>query len=86
MPSEVVIRAPFPAIFHRRPTPDDPPFVNPGQPVEKGATVCLLEIMKIYEVLLSPVTGLVSDVLAVDETFVSVGQPLFSVWAEGETT
>ena len=44
--SETVITAPLVGTFYAAPAPEQPPFVQPGEPVKKGQTVCLLEAMK----------------------------------------
>ena len=40
--------APLDGQFYLRPSPDAPPFVTPGQRVEPGATIGLIEVMKFY--------------------------------------
>lgn len=44
--AEQQIVSPLPGVFHRRPSPDQPPFVEDGGSVEAGATVGLVEVMK----------------------------------------
>ena len=44
----LVFRAPMGGRIYRRPSPDQPPFVQTGDVVEFGQTVCLLEVMKTF--------------------------------------
>ncbi len=44
----VAVAAPLDGQFYLRPSPDAPPFVTPGQRVEPGATIGLIEVMKFY--------------------------------------
>ena len=43
-----VVRAFFNSVFYTTPTPNDPPYVNVGDEVEKSTTLCLLEAQKCY--------------------------------------
>ncbi|UOM35483.1 acetyl-CoA carboxylase [Acuticoccus sp. I52.16.1] len=42
------IRSPLPGTFYRKPSPDDPPFVEDGGSVEVGTTIGLVEVMKSF--------------------------------------
>lgn len=44
----VAVAAPLDGQFYLRPTPEAPPFVEPGQRVEPGATIGLIEVMKFF--------------------------------------
>lgn len=46
-----VVKAVFNSVFYTTPTPNDPPYVNVGDEVEKGTILCLLEAMKNYSEL-----------------------------------
>jgi acetyl-CoA carboxylase biotin carboxyl carrier protein len=56
-------RAPMPGTFYRTPAPDQPPFVQEGQPVTVGTTLCLVEVMKMFNSVAAPVTGRVHRIL-----------------------
>ena len=62
--------------FYRAPKPEDPPFVNEGDEVQVGQTVCLLEAMKLFNEIPSDVAGRVVRVLAENGAPVEYGQPL----------
>lgn len=42
------IRSPLPGTFYRKPSPDEPPFVEDGGSMEAGAVIGLVEVMKTF--------------------------------------
>lgn len=77
----VVITAPSVGLFYRAPAPGEPPYTNAGEEVAPGATLGLIEAMKVYTAVHASVAGTVVSVLAEDGDFVQFGQPLFEVRA-----
>jgi acetyl-CoA carboxylase biotin carboxyl carrier protein len=75
----VPIAAPMVGTFYRAPKPEAPPFVNEGDEVQVGQTVCLLEAMKLFNEIPSDVAGRVVRVLAENGAPVEYGQPLFLI-------
>ena len=73
----VVVPAPMVGVFYRSPEPGAPPFVEVGARVEEGATMGLVEVMKMFNGVTAPVSGEVVEVLAANDEFVEFGQPLF---------
>ena len=78
----VVVRSPTHGTFYRRPSPDAPAFVEPGQVVRRGQTVALVEVMKCFSpIAFDPEEDLdaarVEQVLVEDGAEVHSGQPLF---------
>ena len=71
-----VITAPLVGTFYASPAPGEAPFVRPGQRVEKGQTVCILEAMKMMSEVPAPRAGTILEVLAEDGALVSFGEPL----------
>ncbi len=78
-PDAVVIRSPIVGTFYRTPSPDSPPYVDIGDVVEKGQTLCIIEAMKIMNEIESEVRGEVLDVLVENAEPAEYGQPLFLV-------
>ncbi len=72
-----VISAPMVGVFYRSPGPDVPPFVRPGDFVEEGQTVCIIEAMKLMNEVRSPLSGKLVEVLVENGEPVEFGQPLF---------
>lgn len=74
-----VVRSPMVGIFYRAPDPESPPYVEVGQHVEAGATVGLVEVMKMFTAVTAPVAGTVTDVFAGNAEQVDRGAPLVRV-------
>jgi acetyl-CoA carboxylase biotin carboxyl carrier protein len=74
-----LIRAPMAGVFYRAPGPGQGPFVRVGQTVAAGDTVCLLEIMKLYQSVTAGIAGRVSGVFVEDGESVIEGQALVAI-------
>jgi len=59
----VAVRAPMVGTFYLRPSPDQPEFVTVGAAVQAGDTVCLVEVMKMFNTVRSEVAGTVERIL-----------------------
>jgi acetyl-CoA carboxylase biotin carboxyl carrier protein len=75
--SLVTVTAPMVGVFYRAPEPGAPAFVEIGARVEEGATMGLVEVMKMFNSVTAPASGEVVEVLAGNDEFVEFGQPLF---------
>ena len=75
----VTVTAPMVGTFYRKPSPDKPVFVNVGDTVKAGQTVCIIEAMKLFNEIECEVSGTVVKVIADDMKPVEYGQPLFLV-------
>lgn len=73
----VTVPSPMVGVFFRAPEPGSPAFVEIGSHVEQGATLGLVEVMKMYNGVAAPIAGEVVEVLAANDEFVEYGQPLF---------
>ncbi len=71
-----VIVAPVLGVFYRRPGPDQPPMAEPGQPVEAGQAIGLIEVMKTYHEVTAPRAGVLAEFLVEDAAFVEYGAPI----------
>lgn len=74
-----VVKAPLVGNFYRQPAPDAPYFVNEGDKVKKGQTLCILEAMKIMNELEAEFDCEVVKVLVENGTMVEFDAPLFEV-------
>lgn len=72
----VEILAPMVGTFYRAPAPDEPPFVNVGDRVQVGQTVCIVEAMKLMNELEAEVAGEIVEILVQNGEPVEFGQPL----------
>ncbi len=75
----VTIKSPIIGTFYRKPSPDKPNFVEVGDTVNVGDTVCIIEAMKLFNEIESEVSGKIVKVLVDDATPVEFDQPLFLV-------
>jgi acetyl-CoA carboxylase biotin carboxyl carrier protein len=75
----ITIKSPMIGTFYRSPGPDKAPFVNVGDEITPGKTVCIIEAMKLFNEIESDVKGKIVKVLANDATPVEYDQPLFLV-------
>ncbi|MGI9425416.1 MAG: acetyl-CoA carboxylase biotin carboxyl carrier protein [Hyphomicrobiaceae bacterium] len=73
------IRAPMVGSFYRRPSPDQPPFVELGSQVQPGDPLCLIEVMKLYTTIEAIVEGTVRQIAAEDGQLVEFDQLLFVI-------
>ena len=73
----VTVPSPMVGVFFSAPAPGSPAFVEVGSHVEEGATLGLVEVMKMCNGVAAPTAGEVVEVLASNEEFVEYGQPLF---------
>jgi acetyl-CoA carboxylase biotin carboxyl carrier protein len=73
------IVSPMVGTFYRAPTPDAPAYVEVGDRVEEGQTLCILEAMKLMNELEAEVTGVVREIVVTNAEPVEYGQLLFRV-------
>ena len=73
------IEAPMVGTFYRAPSPDSDPFVEKGDVVEAGDTVCIIEAMKLMNEIEAEYKCKIVDILVEDGEPIEYGQPLFSV-------
>jgi len=76
------ITAPMVGTFYRSPSPDSPPYVEIGDRVEPGKTVCIIEAMKLFNEIESEVKGEVVKMLVENGQPVEYGQKLFLIRKE----
>jgi acetyl-CoA carboxylase biotin carboxyl carrier protein len=75
----VTIKAPMIGTFYRAAGPGKPVFVNVGDEVKPGKTICIIEAMKLFNEIESDVAGKIVKVLVDDAKPVEYDQPLFLV-------
>lgn len=73
------VKAPLVGVFYLSPGPGEKPFVEVGQQVQKGDTLCIIEAMKMMNEVPSPITGVVKSVLVENEDIVSFDQVLMEI-------
>ena len=73
------ITSPMVGTFYRSPSPDESPFVEIGDAVKKGGTVCIIEAMKLMNEIESESTGKIVEILVDNAQPVEYGQVLMRV-------
>lgn len=71
-----VVRSPMVGTFYRAESPGAPPFVEIGARVEPEDSVCLVEVMKLFNTVKAGTQGTVRAILVADGEVVEYGQPL----------
>ena len=72
-----IIVAPLVGTFYSCPKPGNPPYINIGDQVDEGMTVCIIEAMKIFNDIESEFSGKLVEVYVDDGSPVEYGQELF---------
>lgn len=78
-PSGHQIRSPMVGTFYRAPSPDADPFVEEGQTVNVGDTLCIIEAMKMLNQIEADRSGVVRKILLENGAPVEFDQPLFVI-------
>jgi acetyl-CoA carboxylase biotin carboxyl carrier protein len=73
------IRAPMLGTFYRAPKPGAPPFVQVDQSIEEEDTVCIIEVMKLFNTVKAGVRGIIKKICVEDAQMVEYQQTLFLV-------
>jgi oxaloacetate decarboxylase alpha subunit len=74
-----MVRSKWVATFYRSPSPQSPMFVEVGDTVQAGQTLCILEMMKMMNELTADIDGIVREILVENGQTVEYGQPLFAI-------
>ena len=74
-----VVKAPIVGTFYRAPAPGEAPFVEVGDIVRAGDTLCIIEAMKLMNEIESEVDGKVAEILVDDALPVEYDHPLFLI-------
>ena len=74
-----MVKSPIVGTFYEAPSPGAPPFVKPGDAVEVGQVLCIVEAMKLLNEIESDVAGEIVKKLAVNGQPIEYGQELFVI-------
>jgi acetyl-CoA carboxylase biotin carboxyl carrier protein len=74
-----LVRSPFVGTFYRSPSPEAPSYIEVGQDVARGQTLCIVEAMKLMNEIEAEVGGRVVEVLAENGKAVQYGDALFKI-------
>lgn len=75
----VEVRSPMVGTFYRAPSPDADPYVEIGQSVSVGQTLCIVEAMKLMNEIECEISGKIVKILVENAQPVEYNQPLFLI-------
>jgi len=75
----IEIKSPMIGTFYRSASPDKPAFVEVGDTIKEGTTVCIVEAMKLFNEIDSEISGKIVKVLVDDNSPIEFDQPLFLI-------
>ncbi len=74
-----IVKSPMVGTFYRSASPGGKPFVEVGDSIKQGDTICIIEAMKILNEIECDFTGTITKILADNGLAVEYGQPLFVI-------
>jgi len=74
-----IVKSPMVGTFYRSPSPDAKPFVEVGQIVKPGDTLCIIEAMKLLNEIEAEIGGPIREILVENGQAVEYGQALFVI-------
>lgn len=78
-PEGHIVKSPMVGTFYRGPSPDAAFFVQPGQTVNVGDTLCIIEAMKLLNEIEADAAGVIKAILVENGQPVEYGEPLFVI-------
>mgnify|MGYP001025073778 CR=1 FL=1 len=78
-PEGHAVKSPMVGTFYRSASPGAPPFVEIGDTVAQGDTLCIVEAMKLMNEIESDASGTIKAILVENGQAVEFGQPLFII-------
>lgn len=79
IPEGHVLKSPMVGTFYRSATPGGPPFVDAGQTIAEGDTLCIIEAMKLLNEIEADKGGVIKAILVENGQPVEYGEPLFVI-------
>jgi len=74
-----IISSPIVGIYYESANAESPAFVEVGQKVKKGDTLCILEAMKVMNTITADVDGTITEIFASNGSMVEACMPLFKI-------
>ncbi len=79
LPSGHIVKSPMVGTFYSASSPGSKPFVNIGDSVTEGETICIVEAMKILNQIEADASGIIKAILVENAQPVEYGQPLIII-------
>jgi acetyl-CoA carboxylase biotin carboxyl carrier protein len=80
-PESHLVRSPSVGVFWRSPEPGAPPFVEVGEKVSAGQTLCIVEVMKLMQHVTADIDGEITAIHGENSEHVEFDTPLFTITA-----
>lgn len=77
--NHITIKSPMIGTLYRSPNPESEPYINEGDTINVGQTICIIEAMKLFNEIESEFSGKVIKILVDDTSPVEFDQPLFII-------
>ena len=77
-----MVKSPMVGTYYESPSPGSPPFVKPGDSIEAGQVLCIVEAMKLMNEIEADVSGEVVKCLVRNGQPIEYGQDLFAIRAK----
>ena len=77
--NHITIKSPMIGTLYRSPNPESEPYINEGDTINVGQTICIIEAMKLFNEIESEFSGKVIKILIDDTSPVEFDQPLFII-------
>jgi acetyl-CoA carboxylase biotin carboxyl carrier protein len=74
-----MVRSPMVGTYYESPSPGSPPFVKPGDTIEAGQVLCIVEAMKLMNEIEADISGEIVQCLVKNGQPIEYGQELFAV-------
>jgi len=78
---KIEVKAPMSGVFYRRSAPDEPSYVEVGDIVKKKQVLGLLETMKVFQKIKSPMNGKIVEIVAQNESPLKDNEVMFVIEA-----
>ena len=75
----ISVKSPIVGVFYAAPSEDADPFVVPGDRIEKGKTLCIIEAMKLMNEVCAEEDGVISEICVTNGQVVEYGTELFRI-------
>jgi len=77
--NHITIKSPMIGTLYRSPNPESKPYINEGDTINVGQTICIIEAMKLFNEIESEFSGKIIKILVDDTSPVEFDQPLFII-------
>lgn len=77
--NQYIVKSPLVGTFYRSPSPGTPPFIEVGDMVKRGQTLCIVEAMKLMNEVEAEVEGKIASIFIENAQPVEYGEPLFLI-------